>query len=52
VSFDDAGGKTHMNIHAQLASAAERQQLVDLGFLPGFQSALSNLRELLDQLVK
>jgi uncharacterized protein YndB with AHSA1/START domain len=50
VIFDDAGGKTHVNIHVHLASVAERQQLVNMGFMKGFQSALGNLRELLDTL--
>ncbi|MDB5183511.1 MAG: hypothetical protein JWO07_192 [Candidatus Saccharibacteria bacterium] len=50
VTFDDTGGKTHMNVHVQLTSVMERQKLVDLGFMPGFQDALGNLRELLDQI--
>lgn len=50
VSFDDVDGKTHVDVRVQLASVAERQQLVDRGFMPGFQDALGNLRELLDQL--
>jgi uncharacterized protein YndB with AHSA1/START domain len=50
VSFDETDGKTYVNIHVKLASVAERKQLVDLGFLPGFQDALGNLRELLERL--
>ncbi|MDN5274621.1 MAG: hypothetical protein JWP06_522 [Candidatus Saccharibacteria bacterium] len=50
VTFDDVNRETHVNIHVQLASVAERQQLVDMGFMPGFQSALANLRELLDKI--
>lgn len=52
IKFDEIDGKTHVDIHVVLASVAERQKLVDMGFLPGFTDALNNLSDLVSKLRK
>jgi len=52
VSLNDTNGQTQLDVHVLLASVAERQKLVDMGFLPGFTDALNNLSELLNGLNK
>ena len=48
VTFDDIDGKTRLRVHVQLESAADRQKLVDMGFVRHFPETLNNLERLLD----
>ena len=48
VTLDDANGKTRLRVHVQLESAADRQKLVDMGFVRHFPETLNNLERLLD----
>jgi uncharacterized protein YndB with AHSA1/START domain len=43
IKFDGIGNQTELTVHVQLKSAAERQQLMDMGFLQGFSTALNQL---------
>ena len=45
VTFDQADGKTQLNVHDQLASAADREKLVKLGFAQRFPAALNHLEQ-------
>jgi uncharacterized protein YndB with AHSA1/START domain len=49
VSFVEHDRKTTLTIHARLASAADRDAAVAAGFVPGWDSALERLAELLFQ---
>lgn len=43
ITFDGAGNETELKVHIQLQSAAERQKLVGMGFVPGFTTAIKQL---------
>ncbi len=47
ITFDEAGEQTELIVHAQLQTAAERQELVDMGFVQGFSTALGQLVEVI-----
>lgn len=52
VTFDQAGEQTELVVHAQLKTAVERQKLVDMGFVQGFSTAVSQLVELIKGMQK
>lgn len=43
ITFDGVGNQTELTVHVQLKTAAERQQLMNMGFLRGFSAALTQL---------
>lgn len=45
ITFEEAGAQTELVVYAKLQTAAERQKLVDMGFVPGFTTALNQLVE-------
>lgn len=45
MTFDDLDGKTQLNVHVQLKSAADRKKLVEMGFMQGFTQTLNNLEQ-------
>ena len=47
VTFVEQDGKTTLTIHTQLQSAADRDAAVDAGFVPGWESTLERLAEVL-----
>ncbi len=46
VTFDGASDQTELTVYVQLHTAAERQQLIDMGFVQGFTTALGQLEKL------
>ncbi len=52
VILEDLGGKTQCTVHVQLETTADRQKLIELGFIRGFSEALNNLEQQLNQLVQ
>jgi len=47
VTFDDLDGKTRLTVMVLLATAADRQKLVEMGFIRGFTETLGNLERYL-----
>ncbi len=47
VTFEDLGGRTKMDVLVQLATADDRQKLMEMGFIGGFTQSLNNLERLL-----
>lgn len=43
VRFDGISDQTELTVHVQLKTAAERQQLMNMGFLKGFSASLTQL---------
>jgi uncharacterized protein YndB with AHSA1/START domain len=48
LTFDDLDGKTRLRVHVQLASAADCQKLVDMGFVQHFPETLNHLEQHVD----
>ncbi|MBO0795614.1 MAG: hypothetical protein J2P36_32380, partial [Ktedonobacteraceae bacterium] len=44
-TFDEADGKTRLHVHVQLASAADCEKLVKLGFARRFPETLNHLEQ-------
>lgn len=43
IRFDGVGNQTELTVHVQLKTAAEREQLMNMGFLKGFSASLTQL---------